>query len=206
MVATPANLKIRFGPVLSKIRNSALSALLIMNQQSFLISIFSFIVLVAIAVLFLYLHLKSLQDEIVSYWESVLEKMRIRNDMIPNLIETVRKFAKNEDKLLDGLIQLRAKSWPMEEANGPKASAELSLTNDLHEVWQLPQKIPALNVDTNFLSLKKDFHELGQEIDEMVNVYNQKIRAFNARTGFVLLRPFFALMRMKRFQIFEFEP
>jgi len=177
-----------------------------MNQQSVIIAIFSFILLVAIALLFLYLHLKGLRDEVIAYWESILDKMRIRNDMVPNLIETVRKYTKNEEKLMAELIQLRSKSWPMAEANGQKVNAELTLTDSLHAVWNLPQKTPALNVDTNFLSLKKEFHDLGKEIDEMVDVYNKKIRSFNARIGFILVRPFFALMRLKRFPIFEFEP
>lgn len=177
-----------------------------MDKQSLIIAVFSIVVLFLIAVLFLYLHLKSVRDEIIAYWKSILDKMRIRNDMIPNLIETIRKYTKTEEKILMEMAQLRAKSWPIEQANGQKVNVELTLTNELHGVWKLPQKYPALNVDTNFLSLKKDFHDLGKEIDGMVDVYNKRIRSFNGRVGFILVRPFLALMRLKRFPVFEFEP
>ncbi len=169
------------------------------TSSTLIIGIFSFLILAAIALLFLYLHLKSVRDEIKAYWKTILDKMRIRDDMVPNLIETVRKYTKDEEKILNELTALRAKSWPMEKADGQKVNAELSLTDDLRAVWKLPQKVPALNLDTNFLSLKKDFHDLGKEIDGMVDVYNKKIRSFNGQVGF-------ALMGMNKFPIFEFEP
>lgn len=175
-------------------------------NQSLLIPVLSFLVLLAIALLFLYLHLKSVRDELVSYWNVVLDKLRIRDDMVPNLIETVRKYTRDEEKLFQEMIQLRSKSWPMEEANGHKVDLELSLTECLHAAWKIPQKISGLHLDTNFLSLKKDFHDLGKEIDQMVDVYNKKVRSFNKRVGFIFLRPFFALVRLKKFHVFEFEP
>ncbi len=174
-------------------------------NQSAVIAVLSFLVLLGIAVLFLYLHLRAIHDEALSYWKSILDKMRIRNDMVPNLIETVRKYAKGEEKLLNEMILLRSKSWPMEHADGHKANAELTLTQDLHEVWKLPQKFPELNLDTNFLSLKMEFRNLGKEIDEMVDAYNKKIRSFNGRAGFVLVQPLLGLMRLKKFHVFEFE-
>lgn len=177
-----------------------------MDKQSLVIAVFSFAVLVLIAVLFLYLHLRAVRDEIIAYWKTILDKLRIRNDMIPNLIETVRKFTKEEEKLLMEMAQLRSKSWPMEKADGQKVNVELTLTNELHGVWKLPQKYSSLNTDTNFLSLKKDFHDIGKEIDGMVDVYNKRIRSFNGRVGFILVRPFLTLMRLKRFPVFEFEP
>lgn len=175
-------------------------------NQSALISVFSVVILLLIGLLFLYLYLWAVRDEIRAYWNLILDKMRIRNDMVPNLIETVRKYSKDEEKLLGSLTALRSKSWPMEAADPQKVNVELSLTDDLRNVWKLPQKIPALNVDTNFLSLKKDFHDLGKEIDDMVEVYNKKIRGFNGRVGFLLMRPFFMLVGLKKFSMFEFEP
>ena len=50
-----------------------------------------------------------------------------------------------------------------------------------------------------------EFHNLGKEIDEMVDVYNKKIRSFNGRAGFVLVQPLLGLMRLKKFHVFEFE-
>lgn len=173
-------------------------------NQTFVIAVFSFLVLLAIAVLFLYLYLKAIHDEVIAYWNSILDKLRIRNDMIPNLIETVRSSVKGEEKLLAEMASLRSKSWPLEDATAEKVNVELNLTDDLHGVWKLSQKFPALNLDTNFLSLKKDFHDLGKEIDEMVDVYNKKIRTFNGRM--MIVKPLLGLMRLKKLQVFEFEP
>ena len=175
-------------------------------NQSAVIAVFSFVILLVIAVLFLYLYFKAVHDEIVAYWNTILDKMRLRDDMVPNLVETLRKHVKGEDDLIEDLIALRSKSWPMNNANGPKVDIELNLTKDLHGAWVFSQKFPSLNLDTNFLSLKKDFHDLGKEIDEMVDVYNKKVRSFNGHAGFMVMKPVLSLMKLKKLQIFEFEP
>lgn len=174
-------------------------------NQSYLIAFFSFLVLLVLALLFLYLHLRSVREELVTYWNSILDKLRIRNDMVPNLIETIRKYTTDEEKLINEMIALRSKSWPMEKADAQKVNVELSLTQALHEVWKLGQKIQALHLDTNFLSLKKDFHDLGQEIDGMTEDYNRRVRSFNKRVGFIVIRPFTAFLKLHRFPVFEFE-
>ena len=166
-------------------------------NQSALISIFSFLVLLAIAVLFLYLYLRSMRNEAIAFWKMILDKMRVRNDMIPNMIETVRQHSGKAENFLNESILLRSKSWPLEHADGHKVNLELSLTKELHAVWALVESVPALNLDTNFLALKKDFHDLGSDIDAMVDVYNKKVRAFNG--------PLMKGLRMKRLQVFEFE-
>lgn len=164
-------------------------------NQSPLIGFFTVVVLVALALLFLYLHLRTMRNDAVAYWREILDKLRIRNDMIPNLIGTVRKYSKDSEILVTDLIALRTKSWPHEDPDGHKVDVELRLTQELHKVWQLGHAIPALALDTNFLSLKKDFHDLGREIDEMVDVYNGKVRGFNGR----------AFFGFKKLQVFEFE-
>lgn len=166
-------------------------------NQSAVIFIFSVVILLAMAALFLYLYLRSVREDAVSYWKIILDKLRVRNDMIPNLIETVRKHSRAEEKLLQELIVLRAKSLPHEHADGHKVNLELSLTKELHSVWELAAKVPSLALDTNFLSLKKEFHDLGREIDEMVDVYNGKVRALNGHL--------MGILRLKKLQVFEFE-
>jgi hypothetical protein len=173
--------------------------------QSALIGFCSFLILFGMAALFLYFHLKGIHDEVLLCWKGILEKMRLRNDMIPNLVETVRKCTREEEKLLNSLVALKSKSWPLEESNGPKANAELSLSDDLHAVWRLTQKFPQLNLDTNFLALKKDFRDLGKEIDEQVEVYNKKLRAFNKNADLPLIGQLLAAVHLKKFQVFEFE-
>ena len=175
-------------------------------SQSWIIGIFSFIVLVAIAVLFLYLNVKGLHDEAIGYWRQILDKLRLRDDMVPNLVETIRHHVKNQEKLIDEMAMLRSKSWPMEKPNAQKVDVELNLTEALHSVWNLVQHYSTLNTDTNFLSLKTDFQVIGKEIDEMADVYNDKIRGYNNRIEIVFLKPLFQVLGLKKAPIFEFEP
>jgi LemA protein len=175
-------------------------------SQSVIIAVFSFLILIVLGALFLYLSFKGAKDDAFFYWRQILEKLRLRDDMIPNLLETIRLYCKNEENLMAEMISLRVKSWPVAEPNAIKVHAELNLSSNLHSIWELSKKYPGLNVDTNFLSLKKDFTDLGKEIDEMGEVYNAKIRSFNRHIGFILWQPFSRLFGLKKLPVFEFEP
>lgn len=169
--------------------------------QSTLIALASFILLLLIAATFFYLHLQSLRQETLGTWQKIREKTRLRSDMIPLLIETVKKFGVGDPKIVSEMMALRTTSWPIEELTPAKVNAELSLSNDLHSLWDAAKNNQDLSRDTNFLSAKKDITDLGKEIEALEEIYNQKIRNYNKKTELFLLK----FLRIKKLPIFEFE-
>lgn len=172
-------------------------------SNSILIIVSSLIVLLLIAATFAFFYLKTVRQEINEYWLLLLERLHLRLDKIPNLIETVRKF--KADESMKVLIDLRAKIWPVYEADKIQVQSQLEITEKLQKLWHLSKQIPELGKDTNFLALKMEFRQTGSDIENVSEKYNQKIRSYNHKIGFILLAPFAIIFGFKRLPIFEFE-
>jgi hypothetical protein len=125
--------------------------------------------------------------------------------MIPNLIETLRRYKVADENFIEALIGLRNTCWPPEEVSSAKVNGELTLSNFLHKIWQAANKRQELLHDIQFLSMQKEMLDLGAEIEKIEDVYNDKVRAFNSKLNFVLIRPFLKVLKLRKMEIFEFE-
>ncbi|HLG25610.1 MAG TPA: LemA family protein [Candidatus Gracilibacteria bacterium] len=173
--------------------------------QSFLVAIFSTVFLLLVAGAFLFIYFRSQLHEVDEIWSELLDKLRLRLDKIPNLIETLRAFTTGQDNYFAELIKLRASTWPLEHADKKRVHAELDVSDKLRFAWELQQKFPELGKDTNFLSLHTDFRSVSKEIDSTSHRYNERARRFNRQSGFPLIKPFLLILGFRKLQIFEFE-
>ena len=164
------------------------------------------IVLLLMAAAFLYIYFRSIRNDLKAQWDVVLDDLRMRLDKIPNLIETIRRFAPQETNAFDELIKLKSACWPMENSDKDKVLKELAVSSKLREVWALEKKYPEMSRDTNFLSLKMEFKDAGAEIDRTLDDYNNRVRKYNGKVRFFLFLPFSLLFGFPKVSIFEFEP
>lgn len=171
-----------------------------------LIGILSVVFLFILAIIFMFYHFRLLRAEIGDSWLEILIKLRKRLDKIPILVETVRTNIGGEEVLIKDIIALRGKSWPMDKVNKELVQNELFVSEKIHNVWGLVKHNENLKNDINFMALKTEFKEIGEEIDTMSLVYNEKVRKFNRSANFILIRPLLRLMGFKEMRVFEFEP
>lgn len=171
-----------------------------------LVAILSVVFLLILAGIFMFYHFRLLRADIRASWAEILIKLRKRLDKIPSLVETVRSSIGGEEVLIRDIIDLREKSWPMDKLSKELVQNELFITEKIHNVWGLVKHNEKLNDDITFMALKTEFKEIGDEIDAMSQVYNDKVRKFNKSVGFIIFRPFLSLMGFKKMRIFEFEP
>ncbi len=170
-----------------------------------LIIILSFLVLLLVGVVFLFFHMKSLRGEVESAWLNLLDRLNVRLDKIPNLIETLRRLTEGQEKLFESMIDLREKSWPLDQPDKERVHAELAVAGVLHQTWELSGKYEELKKDTNFLELRTEFKDTAKEIDDLTNIYNKKARHYNKSREFLLFKPFLLVLGFKRLPILEFE-
>lgn len=172
--------------------------------ESVVVIMVSVLLLAALALIFIYFFFKSSRAEVEEYYLNLIWKLCDRLDKIPNLAETVKNIIPDSAGFFAELADLRARTWPLKQVKG-RVHNELEISSYLNKVWALSKQSQALEHDTNFLSLKTEFKEISREIEEMTQIYNGKVRAYNRLAGFVLLAPVTNLMRFGRMHIFEFE-
>ncbi len=104
--------------------------------------------------------------------------LKQRYDMIPNLVEIVKGYAKHEKETFASVTELRTKAMgagSFEE----KAKFEDQLSKGLSKIFALAESYPELKANTNFLDLQTSLKELEDNIQKSRRFYNGTVRDFN---------------------------
>lgn len=104
--------------------------------------------------------------------------MKKRYDLIPNLVETVKGFAKHEEKTLEGVMQAR---YACMSANSPeeKVKSENMLAGTLKSLFAVTENYPQLQANQNFMDLQSTLKSLENEIVTARKYYNGSVKILN---------------------------
>ena len=142
------------------------------------------LIIVAVIVVLLLLYfigtyntLVSLRNKVKDQWAQIDVVLKNRNDLIPNLVETVKGYAKHEKETLNEVIEARSK---MASANTPeeemKASGEV--TKALGKLFALAESYPELKANENFLDLQNKLNEVEEKIRYARQFYNDSVLTY----------------------------
>lgn len=120
--------------------------------------------------------LKNNVEEGYSTMDIYLKK---RYDLIPNLVETVKGYAKHEKETLEKVIA--ARNVAMNATGTDKVKAEANLTNNIKGLFALSENYPALQANTNFMDLQNQLKALEVDIANSRKYYNGVVKQFNNR-------------------------
>lgn len=114
-------------------------------------------------------------EEAYSTMDVYLKK---RFDLIPNLVETVKGYAKHESETFEKVVKARSmvgSATTVEE----RAEAENQLTGTLKTLFAVAEAYPELQANQNFLDLQSQLQTLEGEIAESRKYYNATVKTYN---------------------------
>ena len=133
-------------------------------------------------------------DEMVNEaWAQIDTQLQRRNDLIPNLVETVRGFARHEREVLDNLARARTQ-YAGAVTVKEKMEASRNMDSALARLLVIVENYPNLKANQNFLALQDQLEGTENRIAVARMRYNRAVRAFNSYIREVLGR-FFARRR-----------
>ena len=139
------------------------------------------IVFVALYVIVTYNALVSLRVRVGEAWSDIEVQMKRRYNLIPNLVETVKGYAKHEAGTLEKVVQARSDAMANQGPPGEQARSENMLTGALKSLFALSESYPELKANENFLSLQKDLAEVEDKIQAARRYYNGVVRDNNTK-------------------------
>lgn len=122
-----------------------------------------------------FVSLNNEMDEAFSAMDVYLKK---RWDLIPNLVEVVKGYAKHESETLEKVITLRNKTYD-HLSNEDKLQTNNEVNDDIRKIFALVESYPDLKANENYLSLSKSLSEIESEIAKSRKYYNAVIRIYN---------------------------
>lgn len=145
-----------------------------------LIVIAAVIVLIAIWAISAYngfIRLRNMVEEAFSTMDVYLKK---RYDLIPNLVETVKGYAKHEASTLEKVVQARNMAADARTIEG-KIQGENMLQSTLKSLFAIAEAYPDLKANTNFMDLQSQLQRIEDEIANARKYYNAVVKEFNTK-------------------------
>lgn len=137
-------------------------------------AIVGIVVLVALYFVSTYNGLVKLRNKVKDQWSQIDVLLKRRADLIPNLVETVKGYAKHESGTLEAVIAARNKAVNATTTEEEmKANGELS--GALNRLFALAESYPDLKANTNFLDLQNNLKETEDKISYARQFYNDSV-------------------------------
>jgi len=135
------------------------------------------IVVVGIYVISTYNWLVQLRNRIENAWAQIDVQLKRRYDLIPNLVETVKGYAKHEKETLTQITKYRAQlvTGSVEE----KAKANNMLTNALKSLFAVAENYPNLKANENFKMLQEELAGTENKISYVRTAYNDTVLKYD---------------------------
>jgi len=157
------------------------------------------IILIAVVVVLLliigkivgmYNNLVTLEEGVNQSWAQVSNQYQRRADLIPNLVETVKGYAKHESQTLEAVIQARSNATGLkvtpEVLNDPKAFAKFQqaqgeISSALSRLMAVVENYPNLKANENFLALQSQLEGTENRITVERQRFNEAVQGFNTK-------------------------
>lgn len=110
-------------------------------------------------------------------------QLQRRNDLIPNLVETVKGYASHEKETLEQVVKARQQLVQIAQTGTPEEKNMLSnqLTSSLSRLLAVAESYPDLKANTNFLQLQSTLEDTENKIAVARQLYNSAIGQFNTK-------------------------
>ena len=136
------------------------------------------IIFIVFTIIHLYNNLVNLRNHVKNSYSQIEVQLKRRNDLIPNLVETVKGYAGHEKEVFENVT--KARTSVMNATNIDEASAaDNQLTGALKSLFAVAENYPELKANSNFQQLQSELTETEDKISYARQFYNDMVLKYN---------------------------
>ncbi len=160
------------------------------------------VVVVALLVIYIYNSLVRAKVRTDEAWSDITVQLKRRYDLIPNLVNTVKGYAKHEEKVFTKVTEARTKAMA---AEGPAeaAKADNMFQAALKSLFAVAEAYPQLRASENFQKLQDEVTDTEDKIQASRRFYNGAARDLNIKIQTFPNNIFASLLGFKRREFFD---
>ena len=144
-------------------------------MEYFLIAIVVLAVLCVVYYISTYNKFVSLENKIEEAFSTMDVYLVKRAELVPNLVNTVKGYAKHESETLEKVIASRSSAKTADE----RIKAEEGITSAIRNLLSLTESYPELRADSSFVVLQRQLADIEGDIQNSRKYYNGTVRAYN---------------------------
>ncbi len=147
--------------------------------MTILLVLAAIVVIVAGWAIITYNRFVTLTTRVQEAWSDIDVQLKRRNDLNPNLVETVKGYAAHESGTLEKVTEMRTRAM---NASSPaeKASAENQLSGTLKSLFAVAENYPNLKANENFLALQNELSDTENKLQAARRFYNSVVQDLNS--------------------------
>jgi LemA protein len=149
-------------------------------DPTILFIIIACIVLIAIVVWASYNSLVKLNERVNEAWSDITVQLKYRADLIPNVVETVKGYAKHEKEAFENVTKARSGIMGAKDVKSA-AAAEDNLTGALSKVFAIAEAYPELKANDNFKKLQDQLQDVEDKVQAARRFYNSGAKELNTK-------------------------
>jgi len=135
--------------------------------------------LLALWIAFIYNNLVRGRNACDESWADVDTELKRRYDLIPNLVETVKGYARHEREAMERVTRARATAAASHGSPGSQARDENALVDSLRRMFAVAEGYPDLKASSHFLELLNELVNTEDRIQRARRFYNGNVRDYN---------------------------
>ena len=174
------------------------------NEMIIELIILVIIILIVVVFVYLYNSLVKLRNRVKNAWSQIDVQLNRRADFIPNLVETVKGYAKHEKTVYENVTAARA---GLMNAKTVQETAEANnvLTETLKSLFAVAENYPDLKASENFRELQGQLEETENKIAYSRQFYNDTVLMYNNKCQMVPSNIIASLFNFQEEEFFEIE-
>ena len=160
------------------------------------------IIIIIIYALVQYNSFVKLNNKVREAFSTMDVYLKKRWDLIPNIVETVKGYAKHEKDTLQEVIELRNGVYD-KMSDDEKIKTNEQLSNNINRMMALAESYPELKASDNFKDLSKQLTKVEDDIANSRKYYNGVVRIYNNKVEMFPSNVFACIFRFKTKPMFE---
>lgn len=162
------------------------------------------IVILVVLVAGAYNGLVASRNRVKDQWSQIDVQLKKRADLIPNIVETVKGYAKHEKETLEDVVKAR-NALNTASTVEDEMKANNQITGALNKLFALSEAYPELKANENFMSLQRDLKDIEDKISYARQFYNDSVMTYNNKVQMFPTNIIANIFNFKESKFFEIE-
>ena len=160
------------------------------------------LVLLVLYVVSTYNGLVGARNKVHDQFSQIDVQLKRRFDLIPNLVEIVKGYAKHESETLESVIQAR-NNYASAKTDAEKVAAANEMSRGVMNIMALAESYPDLKANTNFVDLQNQLKEVEDKISYARQFYNDSVLMYNNKVEMIPSNIVASIFGFKKETFFE---
>ena len=161
--------------------------------------------LVIVSIIGIYNGLIACKNQTKNAYSQIKVQLKRRHDLIPNLVEVVKKYASHEETVLTKVVQARNMASNVSSDAKVQAQNENILSGTLKSLFAVAENYPDLKANQNFMQLSEELVSTENKVSFARQFYNDSVMQYNNKKEIFPNNIIAGMFNFENFELFELD-